>query len=99
MYKEIHIWELFPLCGLSQKADNLARIINRRKRTWKAKNNGVTKKMIIKLLNKERTVKDLSIKLYISQGSINEHMRSLEKTNKIIKCGKLKQATLWKKVG
>lgn len=73
----------FPMCSLAHKMPLLNAIVSRQRRGYAKAPDGITKKKILKLLSKRRTIKEMAEALRIGYPSLREHLDKLEKTDMI----------------
>lgn len=97
-YDMKNLSEKFPTCTLCHKSRYLENIVKRRERKWKQREHGETKGMILKLLDKPKTSKQLAEEVNIGIATLNEHMLQLEKLGKVSKIERIKNANLWQKI-
>lgn len=88
----------FPTCTLCHKSRHLRNIVTRKERTWKQRDDGETKKMILTSLNKPMTSKELAELVTIGISTLNEHMIQLQESGSVKNVGRIGNAYLWRKV-
>ena len=95
-YRDIReLTERFPTCGLAHKSASLELMVKIKKRGWKKRPIGVTKRHILNLLRNPTTVRELSEWLLIPAASVREHLLQLQAAGKVKRFGKLGRAVLW----
>ncbi len=101
-YEDIkNLKKKFPTCGLAQKEDLLEDIVRRQKRPWIKYKHGVMKQKIIDFLSiRSLNTRELSRKLNTGPGTLRDHLRNLEKQNKVLRTKRPGiPCLLWSKVG
>jgi predicted ArsR family transcriptional regulator len=78
----------YPEVFLGYKEDQIKQFILRKEKTWRTDRQGITKNLLVNLLQKKsRTIKELARLLSISRQGIRFHLKGLEKLGVVKKLG------------